>query len=299
VFWETLRQWLSSELGLGLDAQHKLLISLAVILVIWLVHRLLAIFVIHRIEETETRYQWQKVAGYSFSITGILIVSLVWVEGIQSAATYLGLLSAGIAIALKDPITNIIAWAFILWRKPFTVGDRIQIGEFAGDVIDQRVFQFTLMEIGNWVQADQATGRILHVPNGTIFTATLANYTKGSDYIWNEIPVLVTFESDWKKAKQILQQIVTEHTSTDLEEIEKSFNQASKRFLLKYNVLTPAVFTSVEASGVLLTLRYLCKPRKRRISTELVWEEILNAFEREADLDFAYPTQRFYTLPDN
>ena len=60
------------------------------------------------------------------------------------------------------------------------------------------------MEIGNWVDADQNTGRIVHIPNGKIFTETLANYGKGFEYIFNEIPVLITFESDWKKAKKNL-----------------------------------------------------------------------------------------------
>ena len=60
---------------------------------------------------------------------------------------------------------------------------------------------FSLMEIGNWVDAEQSTGRVIHVPNGKIFSEPLANYTDGFQYIWNEIPVLVTFESDWKKSQ--------------------------------------------------------------------------------------------------
>ena len=67
-----------------------------------------------------------------------------------------------------------------------------------------RIFMFTLMEIGNWVDADQSTGRVIHIPNGKVFKEVLANYSKGFQYIWNEIPVLVTFESNWKKAKEIL-----------------------------------------------------------------------------------------------
>ena len=87
-------------------------------------------------------------------------------------------------------------------RKPLKVGDRVQIGDVTGDVIDIRIFQFSVIEIGNWVDADQSTGRIIHIPNGTIFIKWQANYTAGFEYIWNEIPVLVTFESDWKTAKQ-------------------------------------------------------------------------------------------------
>ncbi len=150
------------------------------------------------------------------------------------------------------------------------------------------------MEIGNWVDADQSTGRILHIPNGMIFTHVLANYTKASDYIWNEIPVLVTFESDWKKAKQILKDIVDAHSKEMVTTAEESFRKAGNRYMLQYGALTSTVYTSVKESGVLLTIRYLCEPRKRRDSTQFVWEGMLNAFAEHADIEFAYPTRRLY-----
>ena len=99
-------------------------------------------------------------------------------------------------------------------RRPFALGDRIQIGKHSGDVIDIRFFQFTINEIGNWVDADQSTGRIIHIPNGKVFTEAQANFTQGFSHIWNEIGVLVTFESDWEKAKNILEKIVEKHAAS-------------------------------------------------------------------------------------
>ena len=101
-------------------------------------------------------------------------------------------------------MTNLAGWVFIAIRKPFAVGDRIEIGDHTGDVIDMRLFQFTLVETGNWVDADQSTGRIIHIPNGWVFRQSTANYTAGFNFIWNEIPVTVTFESNWEKARDIL-----------------------------------------------------------------------------------------------
>jgi hypothetical protein len=54
------------------------------------------------------------------------------------------------------------------------------------------------------------------------------------------------------------------------------------------------VYTSVQDCGVLLTIRYLIEPRKRRWSEQAIWEDILEAFAGRPDIDFAYPTQRFY-----
>ncbi len=280
-------------------AQNKLLISILIVVVLSVIHRVTYASIIERIKDHDRRYQWQKALGYIFTTLGIIAVSLVWIEGVQYAATYLGLVSAGLAISLKDPITNVVAWIFILWRKPFEVGDRIEIGQYAGDVVDQRIFQFSMMEIGNWVASDQSTGRILHIPNGMIFTSGVANYTHGPDYIWNEIPVLITFESDWEKAKGLLQDIADSHDVSLSENVRKEFEAATRKFLLKYNKLTPIVYTNVLDSGVLLTIRHLCKPRQRRGTSESIWEAILRAFAKHPDIDLAYPTTRFYSLKES
>ena len=292
---DIIRTWLHATLGIDTIVQQKLFTSLLIVIVLWVSHQLLAKNIVERIRTVERRYQWQKALGYSFTSIGLLAVSLVWIEGVQSAATYLGLVSAGIAIALKDPITNIVGWAFILWRKPFEVGDRIEIGPYAGDVVDQRIFLFSMMEIGNWVNADQSTGRILHIPNGMIFTHGVANFTHGPEFIWNEIPVLVTFESDWKMAKKLLQEIADNNDISTEGNATQEFEKAARRYLLKYDKLTPIVYTSVEDSGVLLTIRYLCKPQQRRGSAQALWEAILDAFAEHSEIDLAYPTTRFYT----
>jgi small-conductance mechanosensitive channel len=70
----------------------------------------------------------------------IILVGRVWLAGMQSLATIIGLMTAGLAIALQDIVKSIAGWAFILWRKPFSVGDRIQVGNHTGDVIDIRIF---------------------------------------------------------------------------------------------------------------------------------------------------------------
>lgn len=286
--------WLSHTLGLSAATQSKLFYSLVAILAIWAARRGILWVIWRRVEDVRVRYRWRKTLTYFLVAIGILVVGRIWFEGFQSLATYLGLLSAGIAIALKDPLANLAGWAFILWRRPFEVGDRIQIGDFKGDVIDARLFQFSLLEIGNWVHADQSTGRIIHVPNGKILTDVLANYTKGFRYIWNEIAVMVTFESNWHKAKTILEEVVGKHGAHLSEEAEQQIRAVSRQFMIFYSSLTPIVYTSVADSGIVLTMRFLCEPRQRRGSEQMMWEDILDRFGAEDDIDFAYPTQRLY-----
>lgn len=273
---------------------ENLLISLGFIVAITLIRSLIIRIVNRRLGDPVASYQWQKTSGYITAAITFLILVPLWLGGVKDLFTYLGLLSAGLAIALQGLILDFVGWLFIIFRRPFRVGDRIQIGNVAGDVIDLRVFQFSLIEIGNWVDADQSTGRIMNVPNRMIFSDVLANFNSGFEFIWNEIPVLITFESNWKMAKIILENVATQLGNNLAEVAQDEIKKASRKYLIYYKNLSPRVYTDVKDSGICLTLRYICKPRERRGSAEQIWEEILDRFAERDDIDLAYPTIRYY-----
>ena len=144
------------------------------------------------------------------------------------------------------------------------------------------------------MDADQSTGRIIHIPNGKVFTESQTNYDQGFSHIWNELGVLVTFESDWKKAKALLEEIVAKHCAHFTDAARKKLLDASKKFMIYYNTLDPIVYVAVKDSGVMLTMRYLCVPNKRRVTEDAIWKDVLLAFAKLDTIDFAYPTQRIY-----
>jgi len=144
------------------------------------------------------------------------------------------------------------------------------------------------------VGAEQSTGRIVHVPNSKVLREPLANYHIGFEYIWNEIPVLITFESDWKKAKKFLEKIAVDNVEHLSEGAKEQIRRAAEKYFIFYGALTPIVYTTVKDSGVLLTMRYLVNPRQRRSTEQQIWEAALDAFGKETDIELAYPTTRFY-----
>tara|TARA_B110000263_G_scaffold16561_1_gene13275 strand:+ start:852 stop:1748 length:897 start_codon:yes stop_codon:yes gene_type:complete len=272
--------------------QAKIIATLLGVFLIIILRRSIINLFILKLKDAKIRYNWLRVTSYAAISFGIIIVGQIWLDGIGTIVTYLGLVSAGVAIALKDPIANIAGWLFILWSRPLEAGDRIQLGEHSGDVIDINFFNFTVMEIGNWVDGDQNTGRIIHIPNGKIFIETLANYGKGFEYIFNEIPVLITFESEWEKAKKILEKIAKDFGEQPSRAAEKEIKKASQKFLIQDQKLDPVVYTKVSESGVCLTIRYLCAPQFRRDTEQEIWEEILKEFKLEPNIELAYPTIR-------
>lgn len=289
-----LIKWVHEHWGIPPAIQWNIIYSILVFVATGILQSIILKAIHLRVKDVKNKYYWGNAIRYTLFILAFIIIVGIWLKEFRSVATFLGLLTAGLAVALKDPIVNLFAWIFILVRKPFTVGDRIQIGDHAGDIIDIRVFQLTLNEIGNWVDADQSTGRIIHIPNGKVFTETQANYTQGFSHLWNEIKVLVTFESDWEKAKSVLEEIIEKHTVQYTTSAKEKLIEASKKFMIFYNTLSPNIYTSVLDSGVLLTIRYICEPRKRRATEHVIWEDILRAFAKHEDIQFAYPTQRFY-----
>ena len=290
------------DIGLDVTAQTawRIVETLGAVIVLTAL-RFAASFIIGRqcADDFKRCYFLRRNTGYIYAILLFLAIAHIWISSFGSIATVLGLASAGVAIALHDVLANISGWIFILSRKPFQVGDRIQIGDTSGDVIDIRLFQFSVIEIGNWVEADQSTGRIVHIPNSRAFRESLANYTTGFEYIWHEIPVVVTFESDWEKAKALMHEILQTAVEHPSKEFEAQIRRTSMKYLIYFKHLTPIVYTTVVDHGVKLTLRYIVKPRQRRGSEQAVWEAILRELAKHPDIDLAYPTTRFYTTPEN
>jgi len=247
--------------------------------------------------EKQKEFLWRKAATYCSVFVLVLLLAFVWLRDFHSLSTFIGLLSAGLAIALKDPITNIAGWLFILVRKPFETGDRVQVGNYAGDVIDIDIFQFTLMESGTaGVSKDMRTGRLIKISNSTVFTEPQVNFTKGLfEYIWNVIEVCVTFESDWKKARTILEEIVATESEDRGRRAKETMGKASEKYMVLDMGLDPRVLAAIGDNGVTLTAVYLCDPLSRRLSSSRVSEQLLERFSGEGDITFAYNTQRSFS----
>ncbi len=247
-----------------------------------------------RIADESHWYRIRKIMSYTVFVIGGLILGRLWLEG-GGYGTYLGLLSAGVAIALADVLKNLAGFLYILIRRPFRLGDRVEIGGDIGDVVDIRAFRFSMLEVGNWVHADQSTGRIMHVPNGLVFTMPLANYTEGFEFIWHEIEVLITFESDWRRAQEVIQRALEEHAPHhDPIRAQAELRKTAAEYRIMYTHLTPRVYLTVKDSGVQLTGRLLVEVRKRRAVEDVVWRSILDGFALEPDVELAYPTVRTF-----
>ncbi len=285
--------WLSSGNNIG-----RFLWSIIWLFGLLIINKVIGRIIFKAIKDNRKYHATKKWITYTGAGILAIIWLGIWMDASLDIATYAGLLSAGIAIALRDLFSNIAGWMFISLRKPFEIGHRIMIHDQKGDVIDIRVFQFTLMEVSSVEDGEQSTGRMIDVPNAYILTHPLHNYTKGFEYIWNEIKVLLTFESDWKLAKDLFEELLHSTEFEKSNDVNHQIRNASKKFSIYVGKLTPIIYMDVKDNGVQLTLRYLCAPKQRRNTVNVLWSEILEVIEANESIELAYPTRRVVNTVD-
>ena len=270
----------------------KLIVSVISIVIFYLLATLICRFINRKMEDIKKKYNARKTAFYMTTFLMLLTLSFVWIKDLSKLTVVLSVLGAGLVLALQELILCIAGWFLIVFRKPFDTGDRIEIGPVKGDVIDTKFLQTSLLEIGNWVVDDQSTGRVVHIPNSMVFRHPVYNYTRDFEFIWNEIKLVVTFESDWKKAKEIVLNHAQKEADRIKKEVDRLIRRMAAHYLIYYEKLTPIVYVKIIGHGVELSLRYLTEAKKRRSTQDEISKKILDDFEKEPNINFAYDTLR-------
>jgi len=267
-------------------------VSVITIIIFYLLAALINRIINRRIEDIKQKYNARKTAFYVVTLLILLSLAIIWIRDLSRLTVVLSVIAAGLVVALQELVLCIAGWFIVIFRKPFDTGDRIEIGGIKGDVIDIGFLHTSLLEIGNWVEEDQSTGRVLHFPNSMVFRNALFNYTRDFEFIWNEIKVVVTFESDWKKAREIVLEHAQEEAERIKKEVDRLIRRMSTQYLIYYEKLTPIVYVKIVKYGIELSLRYLTEAKKRRSTQDEISGKILENFEKEHRINFAYDTFR-------
>ncbi len=283
-----------------LDNQYSLnvLYTILIIAIVYIIAVVLRRVINKKVSNLKVRHRSRKMIFYFAVVVMVLGWLEIWTTSLPSFTTIFSFVGAGLALTLHEAVLCLAGWMLIQIRKPFQVGERIEVESIKGDVIDIGLFQTFLIEVGNWVDADQSTGRIISMPNSVVFRHSLVNYNKEFPYIWNEIPILVTFESNWEKAREVILRCSGENVEEIQSRMKSLIDKMSRHYMIHYRKFTPTVYTKIEKSGVLLTLRYLTDSKQRRTSEDIIMQGILKCFAEHDDISFAYPTTRFYSATE-
>lgn len=285
-----------SRLGESLTALAvgQVVLWLAIAVAVFFAVRLARRLVDRHVTEVNRRHQLRKLVGYLGVFLVLVVAVALFIGKFGHLATILGLVGAGLAIALQDIGKSAAGWLYLTSRSGFGPGARVEVEGLVGEVIDVGILKTTVLEVGNLVRARQSSGRLATIPNSKFLSQNVYLSPSFSPYAWQEIPFLLTYESDWRRAVGVLEEL-GEREFEELEaETEHAFHQLERRYAFKYGARTPIVYLRAVDSGVELTLRILTHIRQRRGIGDRITRAFLEAVAGDPDLDFAYPTTRVY-----
>jgi small-conductance mechanosensitive channel len=280
-----------------LDVLLKAILSLIIIVLVWIAYRVLQGLIKRQIKETTHQHTLRMLVRNAFLSIGSIVILIIWLGVGSNLTVAMGILGAGIAFASQEVIGSFAGYLNVVSGSIYRIGDRVRIGNVVGDVIDISILRTTIMEIGEWVQADQYTGRIVTVANRAVFSDPVYNYTQHWGYLWDEITVPITYASNWRQAGEIMLQHGQEYTAAMYAEAEAGLDKMMKRFPLQQTQVSPTLYLAMTDNWIEMSLRYIVDARERRTVKAQLHRELLQHFEAEPDITVASMTIEIVGLP--
>ena len=244
------------------------------ILIIHATFRVLEQTLPRRFGRADARYKVRKLIVFSGYLSILLFLALVFEDRLGRLSFAIGVVGAGVAVALQDVLASFAGAFSIGFSKLYAVGDRVQIGDTKGDVIDIGLLRTTLLETGNWVSGDLYNGRIVRIPNSAVLKGSVFNYSQGFRFIWDEIRVLFTNTSDCQFARETLLRVAKEAIGEYLVEAQTSWKVISDNYRSENPPLEPTVALVVNGGSLEFTVSYVIDYTKRTTMKDRLFMKI-------------------------
>ena len=277
---------------------EKLFSSLVILFLTFITSRLINKVLSDKLKESSHAHTLRMLLRNAIFVIGILLILGTWFGVGSNLTLAIGIMGAGIAFASQELIGSFTGFANIITSNLYHIGDRVRIGNVIGDVLDISLLRTTVMEIGEWVQADQYTGRVVTIANRMIFSDPVFNYTIHWHYLWDEIMLPITYDSDWQMAAQLMLKHGEDYTK-DVQDAAKAGMHAMRQ---RYPVLddlpiTPTLYTVMTDNWVEMTLRYVVETRQRRSVKAELHRELLEHFAEIPNITVASMTVEIVGFP--
>ena len=275
--WEWIRDFFVHKLDAG-GATRGPALAVVTILALWVVYRLtrrlLTRYMRSRAQKEENVDNFLLIYRYVWMAIGIVFVLISFSGSISSlgiSAAFVGMI---LGWSLQAPVTGIAAWLMIILKRPFRIGDRVIIAGIIGDVTDINLTHIVLNQVGGTVTGEEKSGRGVLVPNAILFQQVIYNYTLEANVILDEVPVRLTFDSDFDLAERICLDTARAVTAETIRETG----------------FEPNIRCEFFESGVLIRVRYQTIPGDRQRNSSEITRRILREFKANYDkVQFCFP----------
>jgi small-conductance mechanosensitive channel len=243
-----------------------------------------------RFGRADARYKVRKFVIFSGYLSILLFLAILFEDRLGRLSFAFGVVGAGVAVALQDVLASIAGAFSIEFSRLYAIGDRVQIGDTRGGVIDIGLLRTTLMETGNWVSKDLYNGRIVRIPNSTVLKGSVFNYSHGFRFLWDEIKVPLTATSDCKLAKEMLLRVAKEAIGEYLLEAQTSWKAISDNYRSANPPLEPTVTLVINNGSLEFTVSYVVDYTKRTAMQDQLFMKIVEQIANcKGRLQWAFP----------
>lgn len=259
------------------------MVSKILVMLLWLIIILLAIGFLRkllkrRIEDGAIRYKAQKgieIIGYALIV--LLIVVSFTLDDVSDYTIVIGLFTAGLTFTLQELILSIAGSFYIFFVRVYKPGDRIEINGIKGDVIDIDSIYTTIMEMGEWVTSDNYSGRIVKISNAFVFKGPIKNYSMDFPFVWDDVNVLITHESDVELAKKLILEIAESQLSDYAQNSKAKWEEMVKRYYIENATIDPTIAINLTDNWIEVNLRYITDYKRRRATKHELFDAIQKA----------------------
>ena len=224
----------------------------------------------------DQRYRARKTTMATAHIIILIFVAVLFADRLKHVGFAVGLFGAGVVVALQDVIASFGGFVAIGFSSLYRVGDRIQVNETRGDVIDISVMRTTLMETGNWVSGDLYSGRIARIPNNAVLKGLVFNYSQGFRFVWDEIRIRLTSGSDHQHAREMLLRVAKETVSDYLVEAQASWKRVVENYRIEHPLLEPTVTLQASGGSLEFSLSYIVDYTRRTIVKDQLFTKVVD-----------------------
>ncbi len=275
----------------------KLFLSLLALVLMLIVQHGVRNLLRAQIKEPTRVHTLYMMTRNSLFIVGGIIILFIWLGSGSNFGVAMGILGAGIAFASQEVLGSLAGYVNIVTGDLFQIGHRVRIGNVVGDVLDVSILRTTVMEIGEWVRADQYTGRIVTVANRVVFSEPVYNYTQHWQYLWDEIVIPITYTSDWRRAGEVMLEHGRGYTADFQSQAQAELSALIEDYPVHETAVEPTLYIVMTDNWIEITLRYVVEARERRRVKGQLHKELLQCFESATDITVASMTVEIVGFP--
>jgi small-conductance mechanosensitive channel len=205
----------------------------------------------------------RSVIGVALQIVGVLVILLVLVGIPAQFATMIGIVGAGLTVALKDFIVAFIGWFVLMGRNGMRLGDWVEINGVSGEVVELNMFHTVLLETGNWTDAGHPTGRRVTFTNSFAIGGHYFNFSTSGQWLWDELTVIVPYERNPHAFADAMLKEVSAVTAKDASQAEQEWHRASRgQRGMKFST-QPGIEVRPATGGAEVAVRYVTRASER------------------------------------